>query len=334
MRKQTFEHQYLQVLAERTQLNANEKHNLQRLVQGYLGECNLDKIVDTFFNQPELVLNDLNLAYNKEVIQVDKLIVIGNIAYLIDVKNYRGSYTYQNNSWYRGERILINNIFRQIDRASDILQKIFSAKGLHMEIRRVLIFMDPAVKVEIKQPIVQTVLRVEEVAAWLMKLKEEVQLYPKLSPDLWRDVITDALLPPYCPLNDFSNQVGRTLQLGICCPKCKKFTWTSHRYYLHCDHCGFCQSKELAYVKTICDYGVLFSNSNLERKELKKFLGEVGNEYYLRYQLKKHFELVGPNGSQKGYRNLGSKFEYWFENEQEYFKALQKRCNWKTNDKK
>ncbi|WP_056988123.1 hypothetical protein [Ligilactobacillus acidipiscis] len=66
MRKQTFEHQYLQVLAERTQLNANEKNNLQRLVQGYLGECNLDKIVDTFFNQPELVLNNLNLAYNKE----------------------------------------------------------------------------------------------------------------------------------------------------------------------------------------------------------------------------------------------------------------------------
>lgn len=48
MRKQTFEHRYLQVLAERTQLNANEKHNLQRFVQGYLGECNLDKIVDVF----------------------------------------------------------------------------------------------------------------------------------------------------------------------------------------------------------------------------------------------------------------------------------------------
>ncbi|MCI1953810.1 MAG: hypothetical protein LKJ37_02360 [Ligilactobacillus acidipiscis] len=63
-------------------------------------------------------------------------------------------------------------------------------------------------------------------------------------------------------------------------------------------------------------------------------MGEVGNEYYLRYQLKKHFELVGPNGSQEGYSNLRSKFEYWVENEQEYFKTLQKRYNWKTNDKK
>ena len=158
MRQKCFEYQYLQTLNERTNLLPAEKSQLQRLIRGYSGESNLDKLAQSYFRHPELVMDDLNLVYQNERIQVDKLIVVGNVVYLIDVKNYQGSYTYQNNSWYCGNKLLTNNIFRQIDRAHDVLMQIFYANGLSLEIRRVLIFMDPTVKVEIKQPIVQKIL--------------------------------------------------------------------------------------------------------------------------------------------------------------------------------
>lgn len=332
MRKQTLEQQYLEVLQERAQLKTSEKQHLQRLARGYVGECNLDKFVEEFLGSPELVMDDLNLAYGQEKIQVDKLIVIGNDVYLIDVKKYRGNYAYQDNSWYCGGQLLINNIFRQIDRAYDVLIKIFSAKGLHnLKVKRVLIFMDPAVTVEIKQPIVQMVLRVEELGSWLMHLKEEMKAYQQFISDRWRLALNDYLIPAYCPQNDFSSQKGRPLQPGICCPNCKKFVWTSYRYYLQCCHCGFCQSKEVAYVRTICDYGVLFFKSNLKRKELKKFFGKEWSEKYIRNQLKKHFQPLELCGRESSHYNYGLRFEYWFVNKKDYFIDLQQRREWNGN---
>ncbi len=331
MRQKCFEYQYLQTLNERTNLLTAEKSQLQRLIRGYSGESNLDKLAQSYFRHPELVMDDLNLVYQNERIQVDKLIVVGNVVYLIDVKNYLGSYTYQNNSWYCGNKLLTNNIFRQIDRAHDVLMQIFYANGLSLEIRRVLIFMDPTVKVEIKQPIGQKILQVEEVAAWLMKLNNETKIYPQENAKRWYDTLTKYSVPPYRPQEDFSSQTKRVLRPGICCPKCHKFDWTTYRYYLCCCHCGFCQSKEQAYVSTICDHGVLFFKENLKRKELKQFFGKDWSEKYIRTQLKKHFCLLSNHGRSSCYQNKGLKFEYWFKNQQDYFKALERRQKWKKN---
>ncbi|HIZ95425.1 MAG TPA: hypothetical protein H9803_01815, partial [Candidatus Ligilactobacillus excrementavium] len=74
MRQKCFEYQYLQTLNERTNLLPAEKSQLQRLIRGYSGESNLDKLAQNYFRHPELVMDDLNLVYQNERIQVDKLI--------------------------------------------------------------------------------------------------------------------------------------------------------------------------------------------------------------------------------------------------------------------
>ncbi|KRN95574.1 hypothetical protein [Ligilactobacillus pobuzihii] len=96
--------------------------------------------------------------------------------------------------------------------------------------------MDPTVKIEINQPIIQKVLRVEEAAAWLMKLNNETKIYSQENVKRWYGTLTKYSVPPYRPQADFGSQTKRVLRPGICCPKCHKFDWTTYRYYLCCCH--------------------------------------------------------------------------------------------------
>lgn len=308
MRCQSFDLQFLQTLEQRTTLTADEKQQLHRLVRGYEGELRLDELLQNYFGHADLVVDDVTLSFGKEMVQIDKLLLVGKVVYLLDAKNYQGSYFFRQNSWYSGQRLLANNIFRQIDRASDLLQQIFQAEGLELEVKRVLLFMAPEVKVELQQQVVQKVLCFPEIPAWLLALKSEADIYPPQNLGVYQKTLRKYTVAPYRPQHDFSCQSERNLHTGICCPQCNNFEWQQTRFYLRCMRCGYCQSKELAYVRTICDYGVLYFKRNLRRKELKKFLGESLSESYLRIQLKKHFQQLGRGCSPLGYHNVGIRF--------------------------
>ena len=330
LRPESLDLQFLEVLDQRAALTGLEKNQLQRSVRGYQGELQLDQLVATFFGHADLVCDDLTLQFKDELAQIDKLVLVGNTVYLLDAKNYRGSYTFKQNSWYSGQRLLATNIFRQIDRACDLLQQIFQAEGLQLTVQRVLLFMDPRVKLDIQQQAVQQVLRYSEIPNWLTKLKREAEIYPAIGLASYRRALAKYAAPAYRPEQDFAARADQTLRPGICCPHCCHFDWSFDRYTVSCRRCGFCQSKELAYVSTICDYGVLYFKHNLKRKELLRFLGEGGKEKYLRKQLKKHFEQLGSSKSHAGYKNYGLRFKYWFVGQEEYFAKTERRCKWKN----
>lgn len=115
------------------------------------------------------------------------------------------------------------------------------------------------------------------------------------------------------------------LDKGICCERCGQCSLIEKRHTVICQ-CGHIEVKEKAYVRTICEYGVLKNGQDIDKQGLKKLINQ-GNNRYLKYILNKHFTLMnaGPNSR---YVNHGEIMEYWFSEKEEYFNKLERRLKW------
>ncbi|GBG94523.1 hypothetical protein LFYK43_09820 [Ligilactobacillus salitolerans] len=326
MRQKNLELQFLETLCRRTQLDTKEENQLYRLQQGFTGECQVDQLIKRLPKHP-FVLDDLNIQFGQKVTQIDKLVLVGQTLYLLDVKDYQGKYTYQAGSWYHDGKILTGNILSQIDRARDILARILLDNNLSLTIEPVIIFVNPAVQLEIDDPASHTIKRLGEFADWFEQ-RTTAHRDPAVEQRLVV-VLSKYQIPAVAPKADFSQQTHRSLHPGICCPHCHNFALVQKRYSLYCPRCRSFEPKEQAYVRTICEYGVLYFKQDLRRKELFAFFGEEYNRRYIEVCLKKFFKSSGFHGRSSYYINEGQEFRYLFANQMTYFKSLQKRISWR-----
>lgn len=223
-----------------------------------------------------------------------------------------------------------HSIFSQIERAHDVLARLFAEQHLKIEITKVLVFTDPSAQIDIQGETGIVVKYLWEFCDWLQKLCTGAVPNVQIP---WQKYLQPFIAPPYRPDVDFSAETDRILRPGIICPNCGSFKWQQYRYYLQCQGCGFSEAKETAYVRTICDYGVLFFHRNLKIGDLVEFFGEGYKKSYLKFIMYKYFELMDFKSRKACYVNKGIRFEYWFSNGEKHFKNLQKRIYWQKGDK-
>ncbi len=332
MRKKSLELQYLETLSERTKLTKVECKELMACQSGFQGEVTFDKVTWPLF-KPDFVIDDLNLSYGDSRVQIDKLLQVGERLYLINVKNYSGNYQFKSGSWYHNNVILAHSIFTQIDRAHDILAKILSDSHINLQIVKVIVFMNANTKLDVQDPTDILTMSFGSFFDWMQRNIKEAEFLPMPNERPWQQTLQKFLVLPYKNKADFSMVRGRKLKVGIRCPNCGKFEWQVLRFSLRCKNrkCRFGESKEQAYVRTICEYGTLFFTQDLRFRNVRNFFGDVVNESYLRYILGKHFKPGGKKARQYCYVNKGMRFEYWFEHKQQYFLELQKRLKWQKS---
>lgn len=327
MRSKTMELQYLETLTKRTQLNKQEHTRLTALQKGFSGECGLDNSLQQASISAAAIINDLTIKYHGNTTQIDQLFSHGHKLYLVDAKNYSGSYTFAQNSWSHNNKKLPRNIFSQIDRARDILACILEEAAIDWPIETVVVFTDPTVELNIEDPINHIVKRLGAFTDFVSALGKS----PLNGTDLaWQTALRKYQIPSHQLTDDFSQQIGhRQLQLGIRCLKCSSFNWQQDTFWITCKNCGAVKVKEEAYVRTICDYGVLFFNQGLRLQDLCRFFGDGYGKRYISLELKKHFSCHVVPGKARVYCNRGLNFKYWFAEQSEYFQKIQQRLNWR-----
>lgn len=94
MRKMVQELQFLTILKQRSELTDNEKKKYYQLQQGFEGEKELDLLQNILTADTLTCMDDLVIRTHSSCVQIDKLLVMNDIAYVIDVKNYSSSYTF------------------------------------------------------------------------------------------------------------------------------------------------------------------------------------------------------------------------------------------------
>ncbi|GEQ48990.1 NERD domain-containing protein [Tetragenococcus koreensis] len=326
MRRKPHKLQFLETLATRKKLNPEQQALLQKLQRGVIGEENMDLLVESILGAEVDCLDDITLEYQGSVVQIDKLLIIGSIIYLIDMKFYRGHYIFKNGEWYLGEKILANNNFEQLRRAVRIIQNVLHDHQIPLKVQGVLAFMNPESSLTVEDNLKETVLNFTDISTWLLQLKQNTT--NKQLQD-WKSAIRNYEIAPYRTKEIFPLEKMDTLQKGICCPNCHQFNMNENRHTVSCP-CGYTEAKEIAFTRTMCECGVIFHNQNLTRPQLKAFLGKDLNPRYLDYLLEKHFEHLGRPKARLGYHNKGILFDYWFAAKKDYFEQLARRTTWKN----
>lgn len=327
MRKESHELQWLETVSQRKQLTEEQRRALQRLQKGLLGEQQMDQLAEMFLSGKVLVIDDITLRYQNTVVQIDKLLIIGNTIYVIDVKFYQGNYILQNNSWIFGGKFLTTNILEQLRKAMRVIVNIFREQQIDLEVKGVLAFLNPKSSIQIKDQIPETVLSFNEIPAWLLGLNQQTanEYYYDC-----QSVLFQYRIDNYRSQRTLSIEEEKQLQKGIRCSRCHQLKVVDKRHTVRCD-CGYVEPKETAYTRTICEFGVIFHDQDLKLKKLKEFFGEQVDEHYLKYILKRHFVSIKSTPKKKfGHQNKGIIFDYWFEDKIRYFKKLEKRIDWST----
>jgi hypothetical protein len=88
----------LRSLNARMELSKEDKWDYFKLTKGFEGEVMFDSLTEKLKSEC-FILNDLLLELNANKFQIDTLIV-QDILYLLDVKNYEGDYFYENGDFY------------------------------------------------------------------------------------------------------------------------------------------------------------------------------------------------------------------------------------------
>lgn len=318
-RKMSHELQQLYLLDQRIPL-AEEKFRYQNLYHGYLGEIYLDQLVETFGEKFES-LDDITLTFEGTTVQIDKILIINHTVLLIDMKYYQGHYIFKNNNWYKNGKILLNNIFEQLRKAQRVLQNIFDKHHLPLKVEGVLAFMNPQATIEIIDDVTETVLFYRDIPHWLYELNTQ-ETRPTVKN--WKETLQRYCVPAFKSSKSIPIENIKVFKKGICCRSCHGFDTTEKGHFIVCA-CGHWEPKETACTRTVCEFGVLFHDRELKRKQLQLFFGDSINPHYLAFILRKHFPVAKRAGHMSTRENKGIMFEYWFEDEMAYFRSLEKR---------
>ncbi|HIY58232.1 MAG TPA: NERD domain-containing protein [Candidatus Tetragenococcus pullicola] len=331
MRIPSHEQQWLTALNERVPLLTDEAKQLKNLEEGFQGECYFDQLFHLFGPKEVPYLDDITLKHQNSVVQIDKLFLLNDTLYLIDTKAYHGIYRYDGRKW-RGEKFSYNeNIFYQLFRAQTVVENILEKKGLHVTTKSYLVFTEDDLSLAIPKEFSQNILQSHQLSEWIHALSKQPI---KNSNEQWQarciEELNLATIPRYRTWRTLSLPRATHLKKGICCENCHQYDLCSETYFFTCQNCGHRESKEKAYVRTICDCGTIFHDQELTIGLLRNFFGEILNEAYLQSVLRKHFLRTEKRGNASSYINFGTPIYEWFEKKKEYFGNTEKRVHWEN----
>lgn len=259
-----------------------------------------------------------------------KHFLLGNSLYILDAKDYHGNYAYNGGQWYCNDKKLENNILYQLQRAKTILESFLKMVGLSdLKVRGALIFTAGDCRLAREGTLAEEVVMENQIASWLSNKsqlpfvtdeKVKRQLKAALE-DKQQARVKTALAVEADTLGD--------MKQGICCESCRSFDLEKKHHMLVCRNCGHEESKEKAYVRTICEFGLIFHEEELTIGRVSHFFGRGWSRDSIKRMLKKHFNSTDKKGKASSYGNFGLDFEEWFEEEQEYFKKTEERLKWK-----
>lgn len=142
-RKKSYQLRYIKALGARTQLPYSQQQYVLNLKKGYEGEKRFDDLIAEHFMDGVTVLTDLLVSVNGSTAQIDALIVLEDIFYLYEVKNYEGEYQKLPGQFRKlsGQEFICPSL--QLLRTKKVLQQILSQWNEMYEIRPYVLFVNP-----------------------------------------------------------------------------------------------------------------------------------------------------------------------------------------------
>ena len=281
------------LLARSPNPSAKDKKEVYRLEAGEAGEEKVIEIFQEYGPGHWMGLQNLWLK-NYGTFEIDFTLITNHCQYVIEIKNYKGDYTYKDGVSTVDDYIIPKNPIDQTRQAVSNMQNILNEFGKNIPVKGVLIFTGKDAEVSIQSPVEDiTILKVSQLKRFIQKIihEEQAHAYPPINKQSIIDHIETHEVPhPYPPI-PITREKMTQLRRGIYCALCGNFELEFQKYYVKCK-CGFEEPKEEALVRSICEYGALNFERHLYTNEIIEFLSGQVSYSYLQKILGQHFEMV------------------------------------------
>ncbi|WP_277631378.1 nuclease-related domain-containing protein [Atopococcus tabaci] len=285
-RTKSVTHRVYELLHHRMNLSAKEKRDYENQVKGFEGELQFDSFMEPY-HKTGIVLNGLNLSNGDYEFQVDCCVVLNEILYLYEVKNYGGSYYYKDGQIYSQSGYLLLSPLGQTDRSMVHFHNKLRSLGFRVQIKPYVVFVHPDFFVHSLPPNDsflfpnqlhahfkhmfsqggQETIKETRLANQILALHNE-NYRPKNLPEYrWED-----------------------LQKGILCPECFSFEHADTRQNRFCVACGRKETIADAILRSAKEILLLFPDLRLTTNLVWEWCGGIYSKERIRIVLKKNFQ--------------------------------------------
>jgi hypothetical protein len=275
------------IILQRTPYPSNDaRYSLKRKEAGAAGEELVYNYLNYYGKDDWIVARNIWLN-NGTLFEGDFILLTNHMPYLFEVKNYSTDYIYEDGVSTWNDNRFSGNPINQTRSNTINLENIFNG----FKVQGILTFIGNDNYVEINSEISDIkIIKRNELKRTILKIAEKDDEYNGKSVNnkfLLRQLETYETFPRQQPTPLTDNQISK-LQKGIYCLHCKSFNVNISRKSVSCP-CGFIEEREIAILRTICEYGVLTFDKNLKVGKLEEFFGGDASRYNIRKILNKYF---------------------------------------------
>ena len=260
---------YYEALSARTSLMKKESAKFENVKKGYEGEMLYDQIFASIGHGNVLIYRDLFLGIDGSVTQYDTLIISDSGIISNEIKNFSGSVTVRDGSWYRGNFSIPNDAFSQLNRAVGKLMELRNTSRSDFKVSGKLIFPNDNFtfhsddQSDWNKIILRSGLR-----DYFRQFNQSGIVTGNKAQYISRLISSTIVENPY-----FKPEVDKTrLKFGLYCSRCGSFNLSKKRFHLTCNKCGSTECNETHLLRAMNDYKFLFYNQPMTRNSLLEFI--------------------------------------------------------------
>ncbi|WP_138420224.1 nuclease-related domain-containing protein [Aquibacillus sediminis] len=276
----------LELLSHRMALPLNEQQRLTKLEKGYQGEKKFDGMIEILKNDA-IVLNDLWFEINNTKFQIDSLVILQNMIYPFEVKNYEGDFYVEVDRWFTMSKREISSPQQQVNRSTILLRQLLQQHGLHFQIQPYLVFVNDAFTLY-QAPKDPTIIFPTQLNRFLEKLHNEPSAlgarHKKLAEKLV-ELRTSEQPRAYEYTYD-------QLEKGIVCAECGGLLVRFNLKKLACNKCNHEVHVETAVRSNIDELQILFPDKKLTVASVYDWCGGYVSQRTINEVLRKNFRLI------------------------------------------
>ena len=283
--------QIYQYLNLRVKLSGKERKHLFNLLKGYEGELQFDSLTATIRSDC-LILNDLLLSNNRNIFQIDTLIILPDTVYLFEVKNFEGDYFYDSDRLYTQvpPSSEVNNPLIQLHRSESLLRQLLHNLGCKLTIQALIVFINPEFTLY-QTPINKPFLLPGQINRFLQKVQSTSQKITNEHKTLANQLISlhiqDA--PLYIPP---SYQYHELIK-GNICRNCGSYEITVKGTKCICKSCGEKELSEDLIMRNVKELMLLFPEMKITTNTIFEWCDKVLPKRTIGRTLKRHMNCKG-----------------------------------------
>ncbi|KMK77420.1 nuclease-related domain-containing protein [Alkalihalobacillus pseudalcaliphilus] len=245
-------------LSIRLKVKSNEQEfHLRNIQSGIDGEKAFDQWVATHIPEQFPHVQDIRFTQNGSTLQIDSIIITPENLFLFEIKNYQGTFEFQDHKLYTEKQKEINNPNTQLERTASLLRQWLTKRNIpHPPIQPYVIFINPHFYLYTTRKEAANFIFSNQLHAFARKLEKMNRHITNSHLELANQLILNHLHES--PYDKTPDHPPEDYKKGFYCKECYSFEVTLSRYYLYCEDCKEKEPIKSCLLRTIDEYQILF----------------------------------------------------------------------------